>query len=74
MAERLYDVYELVDYTGEVHYIYTTHDEEGRSNIRRLNARTFRIVDGCESLNLGMAQTRTWEKSNGEELPDLLEE
>ena len=72
MTERLYDVYEVVDHAGNVHYTYTTHDEEGRSNLRKLNAKSYGIIEGGDGLNFGTAQTRMWEKSNGGELPDLL--
>ncbi|MBS3151473.1 hypothetical protein J4443_03790 [Candidatus Woesearchaeota archaeon] len=74
MTEKLYDVYELVDHAGEVHYTYTTHDEDGRSNLEKLNVRSYKIIgsDGC--LDFGSAQTRMWERTNGRELPDLLEE
>lgn len=73
-VNRLYDVYEVVDHEGIAHYTYTTHDSEGRSNLARLNAKFYKIIDDGEGLDFGRAQTKMWERINGEELPDLLEE
>ncbi len=71
---RLYDVYEVVDHNDGIDYLYVVQGDEGRSRIKKLAAKSYEIVDGGEGLRLDMAEAKIWEKKNGEELPDLLEE